>query len=65
MSAYDTLTEIDRMVTGIEVQEAVDLVVAYILKTQKLSRSSAAHAYWNSLFEDEKIDILRKALVER
>lgn len=54
--------EIDLMVTGIEVQEAVDLVVAYIRKTQRFRSTMAAHIYWDALTVDEKLDVLRKAL---
>lgn len=62
MSAVKTATEIDRMITGIEVQEAVDLVVAYIQKTMKFFESQAAHGYWAGLSEDEKLNVLVKAL---
>lgn len=62
MSARNTLNEIDRIVVGIEVQEAVDAVVAYIRKTQKFESNEAAHGYWTGLSDDEKIDVLSKAL---
>lgn len=62
MYPRQTMTEIDRIVTGIEVQEAVDLVVAYIRKTKKFKTSSAAHIYWAALTDDEKLVTLRQAL---
>jgi hypothetical protein len=62
MPKHTTMSEIDRMVTGIEVQAAVDLVVAYILKTHKFKNAEAAHGYWAGLTEDEKLETLVKAL---
>lgn len=62
MSLRTTTEEIDRMVTAVEVQEAVDKVVAYIRKTQHFHTDGAAHAYWAALFEDEKVEVLRQAL---
>lgn len=62
MSLRQFTNEIDRVVTGIEVQEAVDLVVAYLRNKHKFKTTSAAHNYWAALTDDEKIVILRQAL---
>lgn len=57
------MSEIEQMVVGIEVQEAVDKVVEYILKHKsEFHTPGTALAYWSGLFDNEKIDILAKAL---
>lgn len=62
MSLRQTTNDIDKMMTGIEVQEAVDLTIAYIRKTEKFSSDEAAHGWWSGLDDTEKIQILLKAL---
>ena len=66
MSLRQTLSDIDKLVIGIEVQEAVDLVVKYILETEQyLHSKESAYSYWSGLSEDEKLQILLRALRQR
>lgn len=60
-----TQADIDKMLTGIEVQGAVDLVVEYIRKNHKFATNRAAHSYWSLLSEDDKVHILKKALEQQ
>lgn len=62
MSLRQLTSEIDRIVVGVEVQEAVDKVVDYIRKKHKFKSVHAAQIYWDALFDDEKVDVLTKAL---
>lgn len=65
MSATQMASELDRIVTGIEVQEAVDLTVEYILRTENFETRGQAYSYWVKLTEEEKVDVLVKALRQR
>lgn len=65
MSATQMVSELDRIVTGIEVQQAVDLTVSYILRTENFETREKAYSYWVKLTEDEKVDVLVKALRQR
>lgn len=62
MYQSQTLSEIEKFVTGIEVQEAVNLVVAYIRRKHSYKTEQAAHIYWAALTDEEKLDVLQKSL---
>lgn len=62
MTRTQLQNDIRNIVTGIEVQEAVDLVVAYIRKTQQFDSAAEAQSWWNMQSDDDKINVLKKAL---
>lgn len=62
MTLSQTISDINRMLTGIEVQEAVNIVVDYICKTNNFTTPAAAHGYWAGLTDDEKVQVMTKAL---
>lgn len=65
MSLRQVTSDIDKVLIGIEVQDAVNIVVAYIQRTQRFHEGpEAAYSWWAKLEQTEKVDILAKALKE-
>lgn len=66
MSQRQMTSEIDQMLIGMEVQDAVNLTVDYILRDQKfLHGKESAYGYWSGLSDDEKSQVLLRALRKR
>lgn len=66
MSRPVMTSEIDRMLVGMEVQDAVNLTVDYILKNEKfLHNKESAYGYWAGLDDSQKTQVLLKALRQR
>lgn len=66
MSLHQMSRQVEDMLTGIEVKPAVDIVVAYIKRTQKFREegSQAAYSWWAGLNDHERADVLAQALRE-
>lgn len=59
------MSDLDKILTGIEVQEAATLTVDYILKEEKFMGRESAYSYWAGLDDTQKIQILLKALRQK
>ena len=61
-NAHNTSAEIGDIVIGMDEDAALDLVVKYIKRTQKFKTDEMVFVFWRNLNDDEKIDLVTKAL---
>lgn len=57
-----TQEEISDMVVGMPADEAVDIVVEHISRTQGFKKYPEIYKYWNKLNDDQKLRTVRTAL---
>lgn len=63
MSLRQMSHQIEDMLVGIEVQQAVDATVAYIRYTRRFQGGpQAAYSYWSGLSDIERANVLAAAL---
>lgn len=61
-SRRSTETEIGDMVIGMPADEALDIVVEHIARTQGFKQYLEIYRYWNRLNDDQKLSTVRTAL---
>lgn len=62
ISARRTTLEIAEIVRGMDAEEVLSYVKAYIRAKQNLSTQEEVLAYWGSLTINAKVDLVNKAL---